>query len=85
MSAKPPPVRAKLFKNGRSQAVRLPKEFRFSGSEVTLRRAGDSVIMEPVRKRDWPDGYWARLARGRHDARVGKLRIGLKIPDADES
>jgi len=40
--------RAKLFKNGRSQAVRLPKEFRFEGSEVRIRRHGNGVLLEPV-------------------------------------
>ena len=53
--------RAKLFWNGRSQAVRLPKEFRFEGDEVSVRREGDAVILEPVRKRAWPRGYWERL------------------------
>ena len=40
---------AKLFRNGRSQAVRLPKEFRFEGSEVNIRRdpASGSVILTP--------------------------------------
>jgi antitoxin VapB len=49
---------AKLFKNGRSQAVRLPKEFRFLGEEVSIRRAGEKVILEPKRRRAWPRGYW---------------------------
>lgn len=40
--------RAKLFKNGRSQAVRLPKEFRFEGTEVRIRRQGGGVLLEPV-------------------------------------
>lgn len=39
---------AKLFKNGSSQAVRLPREFRFEGDKVRIRRAGNSVILEPV-------------------------------------
>lgn len=39
---------AKLFKNGRSQAVRLPQEFRFPGSEVRVRRVGNGVLLEPV-------------------------------------
>ena len=39
---------AKLFKNGRSQAVRLPREFRFEGDRVTVRRAGRGVLIEPV-------------------------------------
>lgn len=42
-------TRAKLFDNGRSQAVRLPKAFRFSGTEVRIRREGESVILEPVK------------------------------------
>jgi antitoxin VapB len=48
---------AKLFRNGRSQAVRLPKEFRFEGDEVRIRRMGESVVLEPVaptgHARDW--------------------------------
>ena len=36
---------AKLFKHGRSQAVRLPKEFRFEGTEVRVSRIGDKVIL----------------------------------------
>jgi virulence-associated protein VagC len=39
---------AKIFWNGRSQAVRLPKEYRFEGREVSIRREGDKVILEPV-------------------------------------
>jgi antitoxin VapB len=39
---------AKLFKSGRSQAVRLPKEFRFDGKEVRIRRHGRGVLLEPV-------------------------------------
>src|SRR3954466_6456827 len=38
---------AKLFKNGRSQAVRLPKEFRFEGEEVYVRREGKSIVLSP--------------------------------------
>ena len=42
---------AALFKNGRSQAVRLPKDFEFKGvSEVEITRQGDSVILTPARK-----------------------------------
>ncbi|HEV2646370.1 MAG TPA: type II toxin-antitoxin system VapB family antitoxin [Acidobacteriaceae bacterium] len=40
---------AKLFQNGRSQAVRLPKEFRFAGDEVRIRRVGDTVVLEPMK------------------------------------
>ena len=37
--------KAKLFKNGMSQAVRLPKEFRFEGDEVFIKRQGNAVIL----------------------------------------
>ncbi len=46
---------AKLFKNGRSQAVRLPKEFRFRGKEVFIRRFGAGVALMPT------DDPWASL------------------------
>ena len=54
--------RAKIFWSGRSQAVRLPKEFRLPGKEVRIRRHGSTVILEPV-----PDD-WTWL-----DAIAGKL------------
>jgi len=38
---------AKLFINGRSQAVRLPKEFQFSGNNVLIQKIGDAVILLP--------------------------------------
>jgi antitoxin VapB len=53
---------AKIFWSGRSQAVRLPKNFRFQGDQVRIRRHGNAVILEPVAD------DWAWL-----DAIVGKL------------
>jgi antitoxin VapB len=47
-AAKAKPVDAKLFWNGRSQAVRLPKEFRFEGDRVRVTRMGAGVLLEPV-------------------------------------
>jgi len=38
---------AKLFQNGQSQAVRLPKEFRFSGDQVYIKRVGNAVVLLP--------------------------------------
>ena len=38
---------AKLFLNGQSQAVRLPKEYRFSGSEVGIRKVGEIILLFP--------------------------------------
>jgi antitoxin VapB len=43
---------AKLFKTGRSQAVRLPKEYRFEGDEVYIKRDGNAVVLLPKAK-DW--------------------------------
>jgi antitoxin VapB len=39
---------AKLFRNGRSQAVRLPREFRFTGGQVRVRRVAHGVLLEPL-------------------------------------
>jgi len=44
--------RAKIFWSGGSQAVRLPKNFRFDGKEVRIRRHGSAVILEPL-PADW--------------------------------
>ena len=41
-------AKAKLFTHGRSQAVRLPKEFRLPGSEVNVSKVGDMVILTPL-------------------------------------
>jgi antitoxin VapB len=54
---------AKVFWSGRSQAVRLPKEFRFEASEVRIRRRGSAVILEPV-VNDWA---WLERLVGRVD------------------
>ncbi|XDD49681.1 antitoxin [Leptospira sp. WS92.C1] len=48
--------RAKIFKNGDSQAIRLPKEYRFKGKEVYIRKDGDSVILTPID--DSVDRFW---------------------------
>ena len=49
---------AKLFINGRSQAVRLPKDFRFSGDEVYIQKHGDTVILVPK------DKVWETFLQG---------------------
>lgn len=43
---------AKLFKNGQSQAVRLPKQFRFEGDQVFIKKSGNAVILLPE-KNSW--------------------------------
>jgi antitoxin VapB len=72
---------AKLFKNGESQAVRLPKEFRFEGTEVLIKRVGDAVVLLPASK-SWdtlleslakfpPDYLAEREQPGQAEAREG--------------
>lgn len=46
------PRTAKVFKNNRSQAIRLPKEFQFDTDEVFIRKDGEDVVLSP-RPRDW--------------------------------
>ncbi len=54
-------LRAKIFRTGRSQAVRLPKEVRFDEGqpEVRVRRDGNRVILEPLD--EWPESFLAVL------------------------
>ena len=49
---------AKLFQSGRSQAVRLPKEYRFRGSEVVVKHFGNGVLLLPI------DDPWQMLEAG---------------------
>ena len=53
---------AKIFINGQSQAVRLPKEFRFSGKEVFIKKIGNAIMLLP--KDDW----WGPM-----DRNIGKF------------
>lgn len=82
--------RAKLFWNGRSQAVRLPKAFRFEGvTAVAIRRDGEKVILEPIerKKRGWPPGYWERLRELTRDfefPEVEPLPSGPERPGLDD-
>lgn len=52
---------AKLFRNGRSQAVRLPREFRFEGDRVRIRQVAEGVLLEPLIS-DTPE-WFAELDR----------------------
>lgn len=40
-----------LFRNGRNQAIRIPREFELEGKEATIRKEGDKLIIEPIRKK----------------------------------
>ena len=71
---------AKIFWSGRSQAVRLPKEFRFEGSEVKISREGDRVILEPVAE----EGDWIDQIAGKFDEDFARLALERPGPDSYE-
>ena len=45
--------KAKVFKNGQSQAIMLPKDFRFSSNEVYVKKIGHSIILFPAEQPSW--------------------------------
>lgn len=73
---------AKLFRNGRSQAVRLPRQFRFAGDRVRIRRVAGGVLLEPISAD--PKKWFAELdrlstgpfmAKGRRQPRTPKRKV----------
>jgi virulence-associated protein VagC len=57
--------RAKVFKNGGSQAIRLPKECRVEGEEVIVRKRGDRLVIEPAHAEStWSPAFVKRFLRG---------------------
>jgi antitoxin VapB len=68
---------AKIFRNGASQAIRLPKEFRFEGDEVCVKRIGAAVLLFPK------DAAWALTADalGQADADFMSDRNQPAVPD----
>ena len=73
---------AKLFRNGRSQAVRLPREFRFEGDVVRVRRVPEGVLLEPIipDPKEWfaamdPRRWEPFLKTGRKQPKAPKRRI----------
>ena len=66
---------AKLFRNGRSQAVRLPREFRFEGNAVRVSRVGDGVLLQPMISD--PKEWFAAMDNRRGEA---FLKTGRKQP-----
>ncbi len=49
------PRHAALFRNGRNQAVRIPREFELEGSEVLIRKEGESLVLTPIRRNKLSD------------------------------
>lgn len=75
-------MRAKLFANGRSQAVRLPKKFRMPGKEVFIHRVGQALMLEPIVEErldanGWPVGMANRL----DELRDGLDLDGFRTPE----
>jgi antitoxin VapB len=73
---------AKLFRNGRSQAVRLPREFRFEGDAVRVRRVPEGILLEPliVDATKWfaemdKMGGESFMTKGRNQPRTPRRRI----------
>ena len=76
-----PTETAKVFMSGRSQAVRLPKEFRFATKEVTIERQGSAIVLRP--KPDsatWAQQVLAAVAAFDHDF---KIERGDEWPQTD--
>ena len=73
---------AKVFMTGRSQAVRIPKEFRFGTPEVYIRRNGDSLVLTPARKRTWDDFFRNHACPGFTLDRTDSQRPQERIPFA---
>ncbi|MCW5238189.1 antitoxin [Verminephrobacter eiseniae] len=72
------PKEAKLFRNNRSQAVRIPVEFELPGDRVMIHREGSKLIIEPVTR---PTNIVELLAEWRKEAPLGPEDQFLAIPD----
>ena len=69
---------AKLFQNGRSQAVRLPKEYNFSGNDVLIQKVGSSVILFPN------DKVWETFLHGLYGFTNDFMLEGRDQPEMQE-
>ena len=80
-AADPKSAEAKLFWNGRSQAVRLPKEFRFEGNSVRVRRVGAGVLLEPVsrKRKETVEEWFARSDALKGDPLLPEGRKGADL------
>jgi antitoxin VapB len=75
---------AKIFMHGRSQAVRLPKEFRLPGKEARVSKVGDKVILEPMEEKPFDArAFWAEIdALGGRD--FPEIRDDDQRPELDD-
>jgi antitoxin VapB len=70
--------RARLFRNGRSQAVRLPKEYNFKGNDVLIQKVGEAVILFPK------DRAWETFMHGLNGFTDDFLEEGREQPEMQE-
>lgn len=68
---------AKVFTTGRSQAVRLPKAFRFATSEVTIEKVGNAIVLRPKQTHD---EWWAQM-----ESAMNGLRGQIEPVERDRS
>ena len=68
---------AKVFTTGRSQAVRLPKAFRFDTDEVTIEKVGNAVVLRPKQTHD---EWWAQM-----ESAMNGLRGQIEFVERDQS
>lgn len=76
---------AKLFMHGRSQAVRLPKEFRLPGKEVGVRRVGRGVLLEPLNEPFDLEAWWTKIDSYRDVAFMPEGRAQPPMPVDDRN
>lgn len=69
---------AKVFINGRSQAVRLPKEFQFIGNDVLIQKVGDAVLLIPNNK------VWSTFLQGLNSFTDDFMKEGRKQAKSDK-
>ncbi|MBI1832632.1 MAG: AbrB/MazE/SpoVT family DNA-binding domain-containing protein [Planctomycetes bacterium] len=55
------PKTAEIVETAEGQIVRLPEEFRFQTNVVSIRRAGNAVILEPLKPVEWPEGFFESI------------------------
>lgn len=84
-SAESPSRLVRLFRNGANQAVRIPREFEFPGSEALIHKVGDTLIIEPVPV-EFPRGSPQAFLQGLDEiARLGSCDDEFPNIDDDDS
>ena len=76
------PTFARVFKSGGSQAVRLPREFRFEATKVLIHREGGKIVLESPRPK-WSDAFLALGGSAPGFPNRGRRRRAEKLPDLD--